>query len=126
MKTQSLQIYTTPGKPQVTNLHDLKHQILQDLAMPLAWVLFPERGSFHFLEKSKLQRSKAGGQDPTLLCCAGAAQRGVGGQRGSPSPGCGREKLMPRSPLSQVRVPDPAAPAALGDAAWLARIESEC
>lgn len=46
---------------------------LQDLAMPLAWVLFPEPLGFHFLEKSKLQQSKGGGQDPTLLClCRGS------------------------------------------------------
>lgn len=82
--------------------------------MPLAWLLFPEL--LGFLSSGQVQA------DPALLCCAGAAQRGWG----SPRTGCGREKLMPNSPLSQGQVPEPAAPAALGDAAQLTRVGSEC
>lgn len=80
----------TLAEPQVTKLCDLKHQILQDLAMLLAWMLFPEPFGFHFLGKPKLQGTEAGSWDPTLLCRTGAARHGVGVQRGSPSPGCGR------------------------------------
>lgn len=89
MKAQSLQIHATLGKPQVTNLHDFNHRILQDLAMTSA----PGLGALNFPGKPRLQQSKAGGQDPTLLAVLG-----------QPSVELGVLELpMPRSHLSRVR-----------------------
>lgn len=115
MKMQTLQIHVTPGKPWVTNVCDLKHQLLQDLAVPLVWVLSPEPLGFHLLEKPKLQQGKAKARIPPLLC------RGIPVAEGFSPPG-----LMLGCPVKRGRVPEPAAPAALGDAAQLTRIGDEC
>lgn len=125
MKTQSLQIYMTPGKPGITNLHDFKHlarlgHALGLGALPRApWLSFSGK-----VQASAEQRWRPGSHPP--LPVPGQPSIEPGRQRGSPSPGCGMEKLMPRSPLSWGRVPEPAAPAVLGDAVRLTCIGSEC
>lgn len=86
MKTQSLQIYVTLAKPQVTNLCDLKHQVLQDLAMLLAWVLFPEPLGFRFLGKFKLQAEQSWWPESHLpSLCRGSPVWSRGGRGALPA-----------------------------------------
>lgn len=120
MKTQSLQIYAMLGKPQVTNLHDLNHQILQDLAMTLAPGLgvLPRAPQLSFSWKAQAPAEQSGRPGFPPPCCAGAPQCGAGG---------GVEGLSQVwEGEASAQVPSEPGRVPLGDAAWLARIGNEC